>query len=283
MRIHRSHPDENFTILPNATLRDRRLSYTARGVLVELLSHSDGWETNADALWRLAQRERGGKTGEGRRAIRAAFAELEERGYMVRRRAQKERGRFVTEIDLYDTPDHRSTATGMSAWDEVDTLRAINGGDRCAGYETSVGETSADETSVGGTSTRSTNLRSTNERTTNEEESATLAEARVAALAARRKSELHELYTAVNRIAEQDLRNALLKFEQRRPRIYRDCRNMAIDQIGGDDPNALKGDGAAREIDTLSYKYALRHYHDTAHEWPAWLIRPLLAVARRAA
>jgi hypothetical protein len=283
LRIHRSHPDENFTILPNATLRDCRLSYTARGVLIELLSHLDGWETNADALWRLAQRERGGKTGEGRRAIRAAFAELEECGYMVRRRSQKEKGRFVTEIDLYDTPDHRSAATGTSAWDEVDALRAINGGDRGAGYETSVGETSADETSVTGTSTRSTNLRSTNERTTNEEDSSTLAEARVAALAARKKSQLHELYTAVNRIADQDLRNALLKFEQRRPRIYRECRNSAIDQIGGDDPRALKGESAAREIDTLSYKYALRHYHDTADEWPAWLVRPLLAAGGQAA
>lgn len=282
MRIHRSHPDENFTILPNATLRDQRLSYTARGVLIELLSHSDGWETNADALWRLAQRERGGKTGEGRRAIRAAFSELEECGYMVRQRVQKEKGRFVTEIDLYDTPDHRSAVTGMSAWDEVDALRAINGGDRGTGYETSVGETSADETSVNGTSTRSTNLRSTNERTTNEEDCSTLADTRVAALAARRKSQLEDLYGTVNRLNEQALRNALLKFEQQRPRIYRECRNSAIEQIKSESPAALKAAGASREIDTLSYKYALRHYHDTADEWPAWLIRPLLAAGRAA-
>lgn len=272
MRIHRSSPDENFTIVPNDALRDQRLSYTARGVLAELLTHSDGWETSADALWRLAQKNRGGKNGEGRRAIRAAFAELEECGYMVRRKTQNAKGRFVTVLEVYDTPGHRDAGSGTSVWD-----------DRGTGYETSVGETSVGETSESGTSLRSTNQRSTNERSTNEEHSTALADARAAAIAARKKSKLEDLYESVNRLADRDLRNALLKFERHRPRIYRKCRNQAIEQMEKEDMQRLRSDRGGETIDTLSYKYALLHYHLHADEWPAWLIRPLLAVGGQAA
>lgn len=98
MRIYRSHPDDHFTIIPNATLRDERLTPAARGVLVELLSHSDGWATNADAMWRRMQRRRGGdkKRGCGRRAYREAFTELEECGYLIRTTVRGEDGCFVT-------------------------------------------------------------------------------------------------------------------------------------------------------------------------------------------
>jgi hypothetical protein len=77
LKIRRSKPAANFTILPNELLRDDRLTYCARGVLVELLSRPSGWETNADALSERARRHRGDVVGEGRRGLRAAFAELE--------------------------------------------------------------------------------------------------------------------------------------------------------------------------------------------------------------
>jgi hypothetical protein len=94
MRIHRSHPEKYFTLISNETLRDERLSYTARGVLAELLSRPDGGA-------RVQGRSR---QGEGRRAMRAAFAELEAAGYLHRRRFHGERGQFVTELHLFDRP-----------------------------------------------------------------------------------------------------------------------------------------------------------------------------------
>jgi hypothetical protein len=135
--IHRSKPTANFTILPNELLRDDRLSYCARAVLAELLSRPNGWETNADALSERARRHRDGR-GEGRRAMRAAFAELEEAGYMVRHKRKGEKGRFVTVLEVYDTPDDRGTARGTS----------VDG--------TSVNGTSASGTSSGSTDARST-------------------------------------------------------------------------------------------------------------------------------
>lgn len=107
MRIHHSSPDQNFTVLPDAALQDVRLSYASRGVLADLLTRPDGWAGNADALSRLAKEHRV-RQRDGRTAVRAAFAELEEYGYLVRTRIKDTQGRFVTTLDVYDTPGHRS-------------------------------------------------------------------------------------------------------------------------------------------------------------------------------
>jgi hypothetical protein len=107
--IHRSHPESQFVQIPNETIRDRRLSYLARGVLAELLSRPDNWQTSADALWRRGRSERG-SAGEGRSVVRAAFTELEAAGYLYRARTRGERGRFVTVLHVFDAPD------GQAAW-----------------------------------------------------------------------------------------------------------------------------------------------------------------------
>jgi hypothetical protein len=103
MKIHRSHPRERFTIIPNETLRDERLSYLARGVLAELLSRPDDWQTTADALWRRGRHARG-PAGEGRAGLRAAFAELEACGYLKRIRRRAIGGRIATDMHVYDVP-----------------------------------------------------------------------------------------------------------------------------------------------------------------------------------
>lgn len=68
----------NFTQVFNAAARDRRLSRRARGLLVELLSHSDGYGVSVEGLVKLGP--------EGRDAIRSAIAELEKYGYLIRDR-----------------------------------------------------------------------------------------------------------------------------------------------------------------------------------------------------
>lgn len=68
----------NFTQVFNAAARDKRLSRRARGLLVELLSHSDGYGVSVEGLVKLGP--------EGRDAIRSAIAELEKYGYLIRDR-----------------------------------------------------------------------------------------------------------------------------------------------------------------------------------------------------
>lgn len=251
LKIRRSKPSENFTILPNALLRDDRLSYCARGVLAELLSRPSGWEANADALSERARRHRGDVVGEGRRGLRSAFAELEAAGYMIRRKEKGERGRFVTVLEVYDMPQHRGTARGTSA-----------------------GGTSVSETSASGTSSVRTDGRSTEEEDGGEEHSSALAAARAGQHAGsqdRRQAELDRLYAAANDLDDDPLRRLLLQFEKKRPQVYRKQRQSALVQLGKEDPVVLRGPDSVRAVDLLSFKYGLLHYAEAGV--PEWLRR----------
>jgi hypothetical protein len=104
MKVHLSRPESGFTIIPDAVLRDPKLSFQARGVLAELLSRPDDWETTADSMSRYAKAKRG-EAGEGRDQLRAAFTELERADYLHRERRRGGRGRFTTVLHIFDTPD----------------------------------------------------------------------------------------------------------------------------------------------------------------------------------
>lgn len=96
MIIRGPRPDRHWTCLANATLRDRRLSFRARGVLAFLLSQPEGYRITCNDLAEEA--------AEGRDATAAALHELVEAGYLVRKRVQAEGGRFSWETTCYDTP-----------------------------------------------------------------------------------------------------------------------------------------------------------------------------------
>lgn len=74
----------DYTQLPNAWLRDGRLSYRARGVLAEIMTNRDGWDISEEKLVQNGP--------EGRKAIRAAIKELVEHGYLRREVIVKEGG-----------------------------------------------------------------------------------------------------------------------------------------------------------------------------------------------
>lgn len=87
---------DRFTQISNAVCRDARLSYRARGVFAALSSHRDGMETSITAL------AAGGK--EGRDAVRTALKELENLGYLVRRRERTSEGK-LGQMAYYITDD----------------------------------------------------------------------------------------------------------------------------------------------------------------------------------
>jgi hypothetical protein len=89
-------PDTGYFDVRNETVRDQRLSYRARGVLLRLLSNADGFSMTAIDLAEEGK--------EGRDAIRKAFAELESAKYMIKIREQTEKGFWVTKTYIFDTP-----------------------------------------------------------------------------------------------------------------------------------------------------------------------------------
>lgn len=94
--------EKDFVQIPNAWLRDATLSRRARGLLAELMTHRAGWHITVAGLQNAGP--------EGRDAIRNAILELADRGYLIRRQTQGERGRF-NEIE-YEISD--PTAVGFS-------------------------------------------------------------------------------------------------------------------------------------------------------------------------
>lgn len=103
--IRRSpRPTSHFTTIRNDVLRDERLSYRARGVLVSILSRPDNWRISRDRLAREGK--------EGRDAVNTALNELTEFGYIKRQKTQREDGTFSTELVVYDQPENwESTET----------------------------------------------------------------------------------------------------------------------------------------------------------------------------
>jgi len=118
VRIRRSRLTGDFLQVPNATVRDDRLSHMARGILAELLSRPDGWEATADSMWQASVAKHG-KDSPGRRAFRAAFAELKEHGYLSAGKDALPGGRYGTVLTLTDVPpcgtSERPGETGETA------------------------------------------------------------------------------------------------------------------------------------------------------------------------
>ncbi|MFB7472577.1 hypothetical protein [Kitasatospora sp. NPDC056184] len=86
----------NFTVLPNCMLQDRQLSYTARGLLADLLSRPDGWREDG--------RHMADTSPQGRGAIRKALKELTEAGFYRVEKNRMPDGTIRTETHVYDIP-----------------------------------------------------------------------------------------------------------------------------------------------------------------------------------
>ncbi|MFI6154217.1 hypothetical protein ACIBCA_16205 [Kitasatospora sp. NPDC051170] len=96
MRVHRSAHARNFTVLPNCMLQYRQLSYTARGLLADLLSRPDGWREDG--------RHMADSSPQGRGAIRKALKELTDAGFYRVEKIRMPDGTIITETHVYDTP-----------------------------------------------------------------------------------------------------------------------------------------------------------------------------------
>jgi hypothetical protein len=84
LRKRRTH---RFVQIPSSTIRDKELSFRARGLLANLLDMPDGWDVRSEVLAREGR--------EGREAIRKALHELGARGYYRLERRQLVNGTFA--------------------------------------------------------------------------------------------------------------------------------------------------------------------------------------------
>lgn len=94
--IFRAKQKNNFTIIPNKTINDEKLSLRSRGLLTYLLSKPDNWNVSLVHLSTVCN--------EGKSAIRASLNELIEHGYIKRGQLRDDTGRMTGyQYDVYDT------------------------------------------------------------------------------------------------------------------------------------------------------------------------------------
>ncbi|MEV0437798.1 hypothetical protein AB0I84_00720 [Streptomyces spectabilis] len=102
MRIQRTPRRANFTIVGNDVLRNRSLSFTARGILSYLLSLPDGADED---VRKLADKN----PIIGRDGIKAAVDELIEARYYFRHTYRNSQGQVRTAVYVFDTPQDSFT------------------------------------------------------------------------------------------------------------------------------------------------------------------------------
>lgn len=104
MRVHRS--SGNTVSLAATVYRDANLSYAARGLLLDLLAREDS-DDNPNVLELQEEGRAARSNAEGRGTIRRLLTELEEAGYLIRRKRRVDGGRYGGHLEVYDTPQPR--------------------------------------------------------------------------------------------------------------------------------------------------------------------------------
>lgn len=98
MAIFRVKKTRDFTIMSNHHLRDKKLSLKAKGLLSLILSLPEDWDYTLKGLSYICK--------EGVDAVRMAVKELEDAGYIERRRFRNEKGQLKSiEYIIHEIPE----------------------------------------------------------------------------------------------------------------------------------------------------------------------------------
>jgi len=87
MSVIRVVKNKNYTVMSNYHLKDKRLSFKAKGLLSMCLSLPDDWNYSIAGLVKISK--------EGKESVTSTLKELEKEGYLKRKKIRDERGRIV--------------------------------------------------------------------------------------------------------------------------------------------------------------------------------------------
>jgi len=96
MAVFREDRKGNFTITSNHHLKERGMSLKAIGLFAIMLSLRDDWDYSLNGLVAIRK--------ESETAIKSAIAELKKFGYLETRKTQNEKGQFVWEYNIFESP-----------------------------------------------------------------------------------------------------------------------------------------------------------------------------------
>ena len=98
MAVFRVPKIENFTMMSNHHLRNKKLSLKAVGLMSKILSLPDEWDYSLKGLAKL--------NADGIDGVRSAVQELEDAGYIIRRQRRDKNGRMAqSEYLVFEIPE----------------------------------------------------------------------------------------------------------------------------------------------------------------------------------
>ena len=98
MPVLRQHHERDYTVVPNITIEDSRLSCRDLGLLVFMLHKPPDWKFTKQAL--LAELEQ-----DGERSVQSGMKKLQELGYLEITRESRRKGKLARSIwTVRDTP-----------------------------------------------------------------------------------------------------------------------------------------------------------------------------------
>lgn len=96
MPVFRVQKSKNYTVMSNYHLKDKNLSFKAKGMLSFMLSLPDDWDYSLSGLTAVSK--------EGIRSIRSILTELKENKYLEIRESRNLKGNFEYEYLIYERP-----------------------------------------------------------------------------------------------------------------------------------------------------------------------------------
>ena len=94
--VFRVEKNREFVVMSNKFLREKEMSLKAKGLLALCLALPEDWNYSLNGLCAICK--------ESQTSIRSALKELETFHYLQRNRMQNEKGQFVYEYVIYETP-----------------------------------------------------------------------------------------------------------------------------------------------------------------------------------
>ena len=96
MSVFRIEKNKNYTVMSNYHLRDKELSYKAKGLLSFMLSLPEDWDYSLNGLCVISK--------EGRDGIRSILKELQEQHYLEIEKVRGDKGYFEYNYLIYEMP-----------------------------------------------------------------------------------------------------------------------------------------------------------------------------------
>ena len=96
MSVFKIEKNNNYTVMSNHHLRDRNLSYKAKGLLSFMLSLPEDWDYSLAGLCSISKENRDG--------IRSILKELQEHHYVEIEKFRGDKGYFEYNYLIYEIP-----------------------------------------------------------------------------------------------------------------------------------------------------------------------------------